>query len=158
MFDSLSYLQGSKVSPGCSALESSSPIRDNVSVTVDHGYATQTQSQIISIVHDESRIRRSKPRTLSSRAGLVFPVRRLAKKLKKSTNCKVWKNSAVFLGAVLEYLVSEVLQLSSAIVRGRSRVRIQPRDVNFALRGDRDLDELTKNSVIPGVPIMKSMK
>ena len=142
-------LQGRELhSPGYSKSEFLS--QTQASSPVDHGYATQTQIEVTQ--QEKEKILPHSRKTITSRTGVTFPVRRLARRLKAGTNMKTWLSSAVYLSAVIDYMVSEVLDLASYVVSSRNRVRIQPRDINFVLKSDRELYQFTKNAVIPGVP------
>jgi len=55
----------------------------------------------------------------------------------------------VYLSAVIEYLVKEVLDLSNEIAQYQEQNILQPRHINTALRYDQELNQLTKNVIIP---------
>ena len=102
--------------------------------------------------------RMSSRTTLSARSGLIFPVRKLIKKLKKRTMLRIWINSAVYLASVIEYLVSEILDLSGQITKKAKKKIIQPNHINGALKCDQELNQLTKDAVLPKVskiPLIK---
>lgn len=63
----------------------------------------------------------------------------------------MWINSAVYAAAVLEYLVSEVLDLSGTFAIRQGKKLIQPNHINIAMKYDNELHELTKNTTLPGV-------
>jgi len=65
----------------------------------------------------------------SKRAGLIFPVGRIAGQLRKGRYAsRVSKSAATYLAGVLEYVVAEILELSAKAVlqRGKGK-RITPR-------------------------------
>lgn len=96
------------------------------------------------------RFASSKPRESSSkRAGLVFPVRRSKRGLKKVEGKRAGIEAAVYVTAVIEYLVSEVLELAGQSCHDNGRKRLIPRDIKLAIGNDSELDALTKNSTIP---------
>jgi histone H2A len=83
----------------------------------------------------------------SKRAGLIFPVGRIATQLRKGRYAsRVSKSAAVYLAAVLEYTVAEILELSAKAVlqRGKGK-RITPRALTLAIRHDADLGSLLKD-------------
>lgn len=87
--------------------------------------------------------------TRSARAGLQFPVGRIARLLKKGNySQRVGSGAAVYLTAVLEYLCAEVLELAGNASRDNKRLRIMPRHIQLAVRND---DEL--NMLLGGVTI-----
>lgn len=53
--------------------------------------------------------------------------------------------SSVYLAAVLEYLVAEVLELSATAAKDNKRKRIIPRHITLAVRTDSELQDLMKN-------------
>ena len=83
----------------------------------------------------------------SKRAGLIFPVGRIASQLRKGRYAaRVSSSAAVYLAAVLEYTCAEILELSakSVLQRGKSK-RITPRALTLAVRHDADLGTLLKD-------------
>lgn len=88
----------------------------------------------------------------SKKAGTIFPVGRIQKYLKKLLIAhRISPGAAVYLAATLEYLASEVLELSgNAAYDNRSR-RILPRHIKLATKYDEDLAKLVgKHSVMAG--------
>ncbi|KAG6502156.1 probable histone H2A.2 [Zingiber officinale] len=78
----------------------------------------------------------------SSKAGLQFPVGRIARFLKAGKYAeRVGAGAPVYLAAVLEYLAAEVLELAGNAARDNKKTRIMPRHIQLAVRND---DELTK--------------
>ncbi|XP_039132345.1 histone H2A.6-like [Dioscorea cayenensis subsp. rotundata] len=78
----------------------------------------------------------------SSKAGLQFPVGRIARFLKAGKySQRVGAGAPVYLAAVLEYLAAEVLELAGNAARDNKKTRIVPRHIQLAVRND---DELTK--------------
>jgi histone H2A len=83
----------------------------------------------------------------SKRAGLIFPVGRVASQLRKGRYAaRVSSSAAVYAAAVLEYIVAEVLELSAKAVLQRNKgKRITPRALTLAVRHDADLGALLKD-------------
>eukprot|EP00798_Chlamydomonas_sp_ICE-L_P030074 gene30074-biopygen15932 len=79
----------------------------------------------------------------SSKAGLQFPVGRVARYLKKGKYAeRVGAGAHVYLAAVLEYLCAEVLELAGNAARDNKKTRIVPRHVQLAIRNDEELSKL----------------
>jgi len=84
------------------------------------------------------------------RAGLVFSVPRVKNNLKAGRYvARIQETSAVFLAAVLEYLVAEVLELAGNCARFYKRRRIFPRCLQLTFLHDKELAELTRGAVVP---------
>mmetsp|Transcript_54510 Transcript_54510/g.74506 ORF Transcript_54510/g.74506 Transcript_54510/m.74506 type:complete len:160 (-) Transcript_54510:452-931(-) len=94
---------------------------------------------------------RGKPGRMSrsARAGLQFPVARIARHLKQQKLAnRVGAGSAVYLAAVLEYLCAEVLELAGNAASDNKKRRITPRHIQLAVRNDEELSKLLKNTTI----------
>eukprot|EP00798_Chlamydomonas_sp_ICE-L_P030556 gene30556-biopygen16398 len=79
----------------------------------------------------------------SAKAGLQFPVGRVARYLKKGKYAeRVGAGAPVYLAAVLEYLCAEVLELAGNAARDNRKTRIIPRHVQLAIRNDEELSKL----------------
>jgi histone H2A len=50
--------------------------------------------------------------------------------------------SSVYLTAVLEYVTSEIMELSGNVCRENKRKRVTPEDISMAIRGDPELAKL----------------
>eukprot|EP00798_Chlamydomonas_sp_ICE-L_P015953 gene15953-biopygen24959 len=79
----------------------------------------------------------------SAKAGLQFPVGRVARYLKKGKYAeRVGAGAPVYLAAVLEYLCAEVLELAGNAARDNKKTRIIPRHIQLAIRNDEELSKL----------------
>ncbi|KAB2616172.1 histone H2AX-like [Pyrus ussuriensis x Pyrus communis] len=91
---------------------------------------------------------RGKPRTTKSvsrsqKAGLQFPVGRVARFLKTGRYAqRVGGGSPVYLSAVLEYLAAEILELAGNAARDNKKNRITPRHIQLAVRNDEEFTKL----------------
>ncbi|KAJ3398504.1 Histone H2AX [Chytriomyces hyalinus] len=81
--------------------------------------------------------------TQSQRAGILFPAKRIHRYLKRGRYSKrVGAGSSVYLAAVLEYLVAEILDLSGKAAQDNSRVIINSRFLTLGIRNDTELADL----------------
>ncbi|KAG9447339.1 hypothetical protein H6P81_013467 [Aristolochia fimbriata] len=86
---------------------------------------------------------RRKAVSKSQKAGLQFPVGRIARFLKKGRYAqRVGIGAPIYLAAVLEYLAAEVLELAGNAARDNKKTRIIPRHVLLAVRNDDELGKL----------------
>ena len=79
----------------------------------------------------------------SAKAGLQFPVGRVARHLRNSrAAARVGAGAPVYCAAVLEYLAAEVLELAGNAAKDNKRSRIVPRHLQLAIRNDEELNRL----------------
>merc|ERR1719216_443677 len=87
----------------------------------------------------------------AARAGLQFPVGRIARHMKQGRHAsRIGAGAPVYLAAVLEYLAAEVLELAGNAARDNKRSRIIPRHIQLAVRNDDELARLMKDTTIAG--------
>ncbi|XP_019164418.1 PREDICTED: histone H2AX-like isoform X1 [Ipomoea nil] len=85
----------------------------------------------------------TKSTSRSQKAGLQFPVGRIARFLKAGKYAdRVGAGAPVYLAAVLEYLAAEVLELAGNAARDNKKNRIVPRHIQLAVRNDEELSKL----------------
>ncbi len=91
------------------------------------------------------------PVSRGSRAGLLFPVTRIGKIMSEtSTHSRKSDTAAVFLTAVVEYVVAEILELAGNMARDNNRTRIIPRYLSLPIQADPELRESFKNLIMSG--------
>jgi len=91
-----------------------------------------------------------KRQSKSSNAGLVMSVARVLRNLKNGQYSKrVGVTGAVYLAAVLEYLVAEVLELAGNCATFFKKRRVTPRCIQLSLLSDKELAILTKGTIVP---------
>ena len=79
----------------------------------------------------------------SARAGLQFPVGRVARYMRKGRYAaRLGGGAPVYLAAVMEYLAAEILELAGNAARDNKRSRIIPRHLQLAVRNDEELNKL----------------
>ena len=97
----------------------------------------------------ESGAAASKAISKSTKAGLQFPVGRIARFMKQGRHAqRVGAGAPVYLAAVLEYLSAEVLELAGNAARDNKKTRIVPRHIQLAIRNDEELNKLLQNVTI----------
>ncbi|KAJ7557913.1 hypothetical protein O6H91_04G015600 [Diphasiastrum complanatum] len=85
----------------------------------------------------------------STKAGLQFPVGRIARFLKAGKYAtRVGSGAPVYLAAVLEYLTAELLELAGNAARDNKKSRIIPRHIQLAARNDEELSKLLETVTI----------
>lgn len=92
---------------------------------------------------------KSRQSSRSVKAGLTFPVGRIARMLKKGRySDRVGVGAPVYLAAVLEYLVAEILEVAVMITRQKKKSRIIPRFIFLGLKEDEEFKKLFASSII----------
>ena len=91
----------------------------------------------------------SRPVSRSAKAGLQFPVGRIARFLRSGRYGEiVGAGAPVYLAAVLEYLAAEVLELAGNAAKDNKKTRIVPRHIQIAVRNDEELNRLLSHTTI----------
>lgn len=91
----------------------------------------------------------TKAMSRSTRAGLQFSVSRVGRYLKKGRYAaRIGSGAPVYLAAVLEYLVAEVLELAGNAAKSSKRTRINPRHILLAIGRDAELSRLLGKATI----------
>jgi histone H2A len=89
-------------------------------------------------------VNKKKPVSRAQKAGLLFPVSRISKSLKKKGRSKrVGVGAGICLAASLEYICAEITELAAKRCSSDKRKRITPEDVALVIRSDQDLNKLT---------------
>uniref|UniRef100_A0A1I7YQI7 Histone H2A n=1 Tax=Steinernema glaseri TaxID=37863 RepID=A0A1I7YQI7_9BILA len=89
----------------------------------------------------------TKKRSKSVRSGLQFPVARIQRQLKKGRYAeRVGSGGPIYLAAVMEYLMAEILELAGNAASDNKKNRITPRHVMLAVRNDEELSKLFSNA------------
>ncbi|KAJ3045844.1 Histone H2AX [Rhizophlyctis rosea] len=95
------------------------------------------------------RTPRGKSTSRAAKAGLQFPVGRVHRYLRKANQgLRIGSGAPIYLAAVLEYLVAEVLELAGNAARDNKKTRIIPRHLQLAVRNDEELNKLLSKVTI----------
>lgn len=79
----------------------------------------------------------------SAKAGLQFPVGRVARYLRQQrVASRIGAGAPVYMAAVLEYLTAEILELAGNAARDNKKTRVVPRHLQLAVRNDEELNKL----------------
>lgn len=85
----------------------------------------------------------------SHRAGLRFPIGRVGRFIRKGKYSEnVGASSAIALASIMEYLITEISDLSGSHAEAINKHRIVPKIIFQALQNDPQLEELFVDSVI----------
>ena len=89
-------------------------------------------------------INKSKKTTKTSKAGLIFSIPRVENIIRDNFNGRVSETAAIYLTAILEYISSELLELSGNAARDNKKIIIQPKHLMMAIENDIELKYLAK--------------
>ena len=104
-----------------------------------------------------------KVKSWSNRAGFKFPVGIIHRFLSKGNYREPVgaELPPIYLAAVMEYLVAEVLELSGSAVRDKKKkTRIIPRHLQLAIRNDEELNKLlsgvtiSQGRILPNIQVI----
>jgi len=96
--------------------------------------------------------------TRSARAGVQFPVGRIARYMRDGGFAKrVGAGAPVYVAAVLEYLCAELLELAGNAARDNKKQRIIPRHIQLAVRNDEELNKLLGDVTITGGGVLPNI-
>merc|ERR1712032_1273456 len=96
--------------------------------------------------------------SVCDRAGLVFPVNRFARALKKGSYAKrLAIGGSVYLTAVIEYITAEILELAGNAAKDQKKQRIIPRHIQLAIRNDEELNKYLSRVTITGGGVLPNI-
>lgn len=85
----------------------------------------------------------------STRSGVLFPVARMQRYLKRDTHhFRIGAGAPVYMAAVIEYLTAEILELAGNAARDNKKTRVTPRHILLAVANDEELHQLLKHVTI----------
>jgi len=97
-------------------------------------------------------------KTKSAKAGLTFPVGRIGRHMKKGRFAKrIGAGAPVYMAAVLEYLVAELLELAGNAARDHKKNRISPRHIQLAIKNDEEMNKYIGMATIASGGVMPNI-
>lgn len=93
--------------------------------------------------------KKSTKQSRSGRAGVIFPVGRMMRYLRRGTHkYRIGMGAPVYMAAVIEYLAAEILELAGNAARDNKKGRITPRHILLAVANDEELNQLLRGVTI----------
>ena len=97
------------------------------------------------VVDKKPTEKKAKPTSRSTKAGLQFPVGRIHRLLKRGKFApRIGAGAPVFMAAVIEYMIAEILELAGSAATDNKKQRILPRHIQLAIRSDVELNKYMK--------------
>lgn len=98
---------------------------------------------------------RKAARSRSSKAGIQFPVGRIGRYLKDGRFAqRIGSGAPVYLAAVLEYLIAEIIELAGNAAKEQKKQRMYPRHIQMAIRNDEELNRFIGGATIASGGVM----
>jgi len=97
-------------------------------------------------------------KSIQKKLRLNLPIHKFAKGLKSLSHTKrVAGGTAVIMTSVIEYVTSEILELSGTTALENKKNRILPRHIQQAVRNDEELNKYLANVTIAGGGVIQSV-
>ena len=95
--------------------------------------------------HNKKKVSRSE------KAGLVFPVGRISSYMRTGGFSKmIGATAPVYLAAVMEYVIQEIIEVAWECVKKEKKARITPKHISMSIKNDDELNQLFKTALISG--------
>uniref|UniRef100_A0A8C0XXR6 MacroH2A.1 histone n=1 Tax=Cyprinus carpio carpio TaxID=630221 RepID=A0A8C0XXR6_CYPCA len=95
----------------------------------------------------------------SARAGVIFPVGRMLRYIKRGLpKYRIGVGAPVYMAAVLEYLTAEILELAGNAARDNKKGRVTPRHILLAIANDEELHQLLKGVTIAAGGVLPNIQ
>ena len=87
--------------------------------------------------------------SMHSRASLILPVSRVMKMMRRDhLNERISKGAAVYMTAILEYLLSEILEGAAPQAQNSGKKRLVNRHLSLAIQQDEELNKLLAGMIV----------
>ena len=101
---------------------------------------------------------KGKSTSRSAKAGLQFPVGRIARYMRNMKVAdRLGSGAPVYMAAVLEYVVAELLELSGNAAKDNKKTRIIPRHIQLAIKNDEELNKFVGTATISAGGVMPNV-
>jgi histone H2A len=101
---------------------------------------------------------KGKSTSRSAKAGLQFPVGRIARYMRNmKVSSRLGGGAPVYMAAVLEYVVAELLELSGNAAKDNKKTRIVPRHIQLAIKNDEELNKFVGTATISAGGVMPNI-
>ena len=120
----------------------------------DTGSALQSMAK-----HAKSGVAKPASNSKSAKAGLVFPVARVNRKIlerKNGRTKRVGQGAPIYIAAAAEYIAAEILELAVNHCMADKRARLTVEDILHAVRNDKQLNRATGGLVVVWQDKMKA--
>jgi histone H2A len=112
-------------------------------------------ARYVSELRKSGKVRKAKSK--NKKANIFFPIDRIIRQLKKEhPEKRISDLSGVFMSAVLEYLTSEILDLSGSVAQEENKKLISPHHILVAIKEDPELVKLLKDVTLPFSGVLPS--
>ena len=90
----------------------------------------------------------------SEKAGLTFPVGRIARYMKEGGYAhRIGGGAPVYLTCIMEYLSAELLEQAGNAAKEAKKIRIIPRHIMLAIKNDEEFLKLLPLAIIPNAGV-----
>ena len=109
--------------------------------------ATKAVTKFHSFIKDDDDKKRV---SQSEKAGITFPIGRIARYMKEGGYAKrIGGGAPIYMSCILEYLSAELLELAGNSAKENKKSRIVPRHILLAIKNDDEFHSLLPLAIIP---------
>ena len=101
---------------------------------------------------------KSKPVSGSEKAGTIFAPARCTRLMRQGRYSeRIGGGAGAFMAGVLDYITSEICELSSSVAEQHKAQRIKPRHIQLAIRQDEEINKMFANILISDGGVMPNI-